>query len=134
MSRRGSIDFDENPWDSVVMRTIPSGTMCNLWDKDNITKSHFILTDDITVLVKRGHGPLASFIKHMSSPMHDKWWNNISFVNNMLNKDESSDDIYSYLADKYIDASAIFMAFSNDGRIALKYLDKGIKPDISLLK
>lgn len=140
MSRRRSRDFTQrtNPLDMIDIRIIPRGTRCHLWEHGKISEPHFIASGDIPVLVRTNYGPMYNLIKDMSTHEYSSWWEeaketmkNLPFMKKYTHsQDTTIHTIYDMLADQYTDADAILMATSTDGRIALKFFDEGIMPDM----
>jgi hypothetical protein len=140
-------EFNRLIRDQLDVVVVPADTRLYLWNGTSMSKDHFITTGDLNLLVKRNHGPMASFIAQLSTPdtkssnnsLSNLWsevknaFRDLPVVRDIV-KDDKNDDIYNYLM-RHFDEDAIFMAYSSsDGKVAVKFFNEGANPDITSLR
>lgn len=151
-SRRRSIGYDDAPVsprrrsNSIIseleVMTIPADTRLHLWDikSRSITDPHFVSSGELRVLIKRGHGPLYGYIQQLLSSNSSQLWDetkdalrSVPLVKNFMHDSGHIHSVMSRLRDQY-DVDALFMAYTNDGKVGLYFVHHGNDPDIHLLR
>lgn len=132
--RRRSREIQE-----AIIRTIPGGTRCYLWDigSESMSKEHLVLQADMNVLVRPGYGPMYGALKEMAYGTNGDARDvvrQIPGMKSIISHGSAMDQTIGLMAEQYSDADAILMAVSTDGRIGLLFLDEGISPDLQDLR
>lgn len=130
--------------DAIVdVIVIPEGVRLHLWDSKSksISDAYFYSTGPLNVIIKKGHGPMYKLLQEIPyrgdiSHQLDKTdftqlWDDtkevakeIPLLRNLVKEDRVF-NIASELSTIYDDIDAIYMAYTNDGKIALQFIHPG---------
>jgi hypothetical protein len=134
----------------VDVAIIPAGTRLHLWDSKSkhISDAFFYSTGDLNVLVKKGHGPMYKLLQDLhhtgEEVLHhtdlNQLWNetkeaakDLPFIRNLVTSDRVMNSLQE-VTNLYQDVDAIFMAYGNEGKIALQFIHPGEHLNISYLQ
>lgn len=152
MKRVRNEDIRQGLLQELEIVTIPAGSRLNLWDNNTkgITNAHFVSSGDLQVLIKRGHGPMYKLLQQIAHPesatgkfdndeFNQIWdetkeaFRSMPIIRNLVdNKDHLNDAITMALSRINMDVDAILMAYDQQNRIGLYFVNEGIEVNHSI--
>lgn len=137
----------------VKVVTIPAFTRLYLWDtkSEKIGDTHFVSSGDLNVLVRQGHGPMYRLLQQYAHPENQSnkrnskdlsqiWdetkeaFKSMPFVRNFVRDDTMEQAISEIVSNFDSEVDAILMAYSNDGKVGIHFVEEGSLPNLALLR